>query len=127
MGQQQLLLIVIGVIIVGIAVTGGILYFRSHAIDSKRDLVITECENIANLAHKHFMRPREYGGGGRITFIDFEMPDQLKTTASGNYSATAYRDSVVILGTGNDVVNGNDSIKVKTIVLSDRHYSVIIN
>ncbi len=42
MGQQQLLLIVLGVIIVGIAVILGIVLFRQNSIDQKRDLLINE-------------------------------------------------------------------------------------
>ncbi len=31
-------------------------------------------------------------------------------------NATAYSDSVVIIGTGNEVVTGVDSVKIKTVV-----------
>ena len=40
MGQQQLLLVVLGIIIVGIAIAVGMALFRSHSIDEKRNLLM---------------------------------------------------------------------------------------
>ena len=40
MGQQQLLLIVLGVILVGIAIILGVNLFRANAVESKRNNVI---------------------------------------------------------------------------------------
>ena len=42
MGQQQLLLIVLGAIIVGIAIITAIVLFRSSAVENKRDLIFNE-------------------------------------------------------------------------------------
>jgi hypothetical protein len=46
MGQQQLLLIVLGVIIVGIAVVVGINLFTANAISSNRDGVVSDLNYI---------------------------------------------------------------------------------
>jgi hypothetical protein len=126
-GQQQLLLVVLGVIVVGLAVTIGIFVFRQNAIDQKRDLVMNECNNIANLAIKYYKKPTTYGGGGSTSFQGFNVPGSLAVTPSGTYTATVFEDSVIIIGTGNDVVSGNDSIKIMTIVNSRTHYSTVIN
>ncbi len=42
MGQQQLLLIILGVIIVGIAVAVGITMFQDNAVDQNRSAVIAD-------------------------------------------------------------------------------------
>ena len=47
MGQQQLLLIVLGVIVVGVAVAFAIGLFRGNAITTKRDMLLNESGNIA--------------------------------------------------------------------------------
>lgn len=126
MGQQQLLLIVLGVIIVGIAVAFSMGLFRSAAIDHKRDLVMDECQNLANMALTYSRKPREFGGGGN-SFTGWKVPDKLKNTVSGSYTANVQSDKVVITGTGNEVVNGTDSVKVQTTVEGNTFNSVVIN
>ena len=46
MGQQQLLLIVLGVIIVGIAVVVGINLFNANATNANRDAVVSDLNNL---------------------------------------------------------------------------------
>lgn len=126
MGQQQLLLIIIGVIIVGIAVAFAMNLFRSSAIDHKRDLVMNECQNLASMALTYSKKPREFGGGGN-SFTGWDVPGNLKNTVSGNYTADVQADKVIITGTGNEVVNGTDSVKVQTTVEGNSFTSVVIN
>ena len=47
MGQQQLLLIILGVIIVGIAVAVGITMFQDNAISANRDAVTNDLVQLA--------------------------------------------------------------------------------
>ncbi len=126
MGQQQLLLIVLGIIVVGIAIYMGIVLFRQHAIDSKRAIVTNECINLASMAISYYDKPPNFGGGGN-SFNGWTIPSQLVLTATGNYKATVYSDSVVIIGTGNEVVTGNDSVRVKTSVYPNGYLTQIIN
>jgi hypothetical protein len=125
-GQQQLLLIVLVMIIVGIAIVFSITLFRQKAIDSKRDLLINECGNLAMDAMKYYKKPSNLGGGGN-TFVGWSIPDIIITTATGNYSATIFRDSVLIIGTGNEVTNGTDSVKVQISVYQNNYTTQIIN
>jgi len=125
-GQQQLLLIVLAMIIVGIAVVFSITLFRQKAIDSKRDLLINECGNLAMDAMKYYKKPFNLGGGGN-SFVGWSIPEVLATTATGDYSATIFKDSVLIIGTGNEVVNGNDSVKVQVSVYQNNYTTQIIN
>ena len=127
MGQQQLLLVVLGVIVVGLAVTIGIFVFKQSAVDQKRDLVMNECNNLGNLALKYYKKPVEFGGGGSTSFAGFNVPGELAVTPTGSYIASAVGDSLIIIGTGNDVVNGTDSVQVMTIVNSREHYSRVIH
>jgi len=63
MGQQQLLLIVLGVIIVGIAIAVGINMFTSNAISSNRDAVTNDLNNLAAKLQQYYVKPVELGGG----------------------------------------------------------------
>ena len=126
MGQQQLLMIVLAIIIVAIAIAISIQLFRSNAIESKRDILINECSNLATIAISYYKKPNELGGGGQ-TFIGWKVPSSMVITVNGSYIAEVNSDQVVITGTGTEVVTGNDSIKVQTIVTADAINSIIIN
>lgn len=126
MGQQQLLMIVLAIIIVGIAIAISIELFRANAIDSKRDILMSECSNIASIAISYYKKPREMGGGGK-TFLGWQVPPELVQTVNGSYVADVTRDQITLTGTGTEVVTGNDSIKVQTIITADEYHSIIIN
>jgi Tfp pilus assembly protein PilE len=72
MGQQQLLLIVLGVIIVGIAIAVGISMFKSSAVDANRSAVSSDLTNLASKAQRYYRTPVELGGGGQ-NFKDFAL------------------------------------------------------
>ncbi len=126
MGQQQLLLIVLGIIIIGIAITVGIGLFRANSIDQKRNLLTNEGSSLATLAMGYYKKPTSLGGGGR-SFIGWTIPGDMTTTATGSFTSTAFTDSVVIIATGNEVTTNTDSVKVKITVLADGFNSSVIN
>ena len=64
MGQQQLLLIILGVIIVGIAVAVGITMFQDNAVDQNRSAVIADLTTLAAKAQQYYAKPITLGGGG---------------------------------------------------------------
>lgn len=126
MGQQQLLLIVLGVIIVGIAVVVGINVFTASSAQANRDGVIADCTNLASMAQQYYRKPTALGGGGN-TFTGWTVPASLDTTGNGTYSATVAAQSITLVGTGNEV--GNDgSAKVKaTVTVTPTNISTAIN
>ncbi len=132
MGQQQLLLIVLGVIIVGIAIAVGISMFKSNAQNSNRDAIINDLNNFAAEAQQYFRKPASMAGGGQ-SFAGFNLygqglnangvyqvlttpptlsPTQLDTLgkliaygtdAAGSSTAMAQDTVVYILGQGTEV------------------------
>ena len=127
MGQQQLLLIVLAIIIVGIAIAVSIQLFRENAIEAKRDVLIEETTSLGYMAIQYYKKPRELGGGDQ-SFIDWEIPSQMVTTANGNFmTSTIDPDQVIINGTGTEVVTGIDSIEVETYVTANSVNSIIIH
>ncbi len=68
MGQQQLLLIILGVIVVGIAVVVGITMFQDNAISANRDAVTNDLVSLGARAQQYYRRPTPVGGGG-VSFV----------------------------------------------------------
>ncbi len=127
MGQQQLLLIVLGVIIVGIAVVLGIQLFSTHAIETKRENLINECIHLAHLAQKHFLTPVEVGGGSR-SFVTWEIPSKMTSTLNGSYTIESKsKDELVLVGTANELINGKDSVSVRVVVTKDNYATEVIH
>lgn len=127
MGQQQLLMIVLAIIIVGIAIAISIQLFRSNAIESKRDLLIEETTSLATMAIQYYKKPQAMGGGGR-SFMGWEIPSQMVQTFNGNFMrAVVSANEVIITGTGSEAVTDTDSIKVETTVRPDKIFTTIIN
>lgn len=100
MGQQQLLLIVLGVIIVGIAVVVGINLFNANAEESAKDTLVSEGTNLGAMAQQYFKKPTALGGGGN-SFANFVIPAGLVTTPSAGWeiSTPGNASSIVFTGT----------------------------
>jgi type II secretory pathway pseudopilin PulG len=87
MGQQQLLLVILVTIIVGIATVVAINTFSSAAEGANLDAVRQDVGNIAASAHIYFMKPEILGGGEQ----DFsKMTFRNITFASDTISGDAY-------------------------------------
>ncbi len=65
MGQQQLLLLVLSAIIVGVSIVIGINMFASSATQANQDAVLQDCLNIAARAQVWYIQTVSMGGGGR--------------------------------------------------------------
>ena len=127
MGQQQLLLIVLAIIVVGISIAVSIQLFRTNAIEQKRDLLIEETTSLGYMAIQYFKKPAELGGGSK-SFLGWSIPSQMVVTANGNFmTSTIAADQVIINGTGTEVVTGTDSIEVETTVTANEVNSIIIH
>lgn len=132
MGQQQLLLIVLGVIIVGIAVVVGINVFTASSVNANRDAVIADLTTLASMAQQYYRKPIAMGGGGQSFDAStgsggapWTIPAQLDTTANGIYTPTVGAQSVTLVGTGTEK-NGGSPVKV-TMTVSPTAISTVIN
>jgi hypothetical protein len=96
MGQQQLLLIVLGVILVGVAVVLGIKYFGVGAESGAKDELVAHTVTIAAQAQEYAKRPKPMGGGGN-DFTGFGTTTlkatHMDSTANGWYEATPTHSS----------------------------------
>ena len=64
MGQQQLLLLVLGIVIVGLAVVAGINAFEENQQKSSEDALTNEAFRLASDAKAWYNKPEQYAGGG---------------------------------------------------------------
>ncbi len=88
MGQQQLLLIILGVIIVGIAVAVGITMFQDNAVDQNRSAVIADLTTLSAKAQQYYAKPVSLGGGGN-SFVGLTAD----ATGLGILASTAFTNN----------------------------------
>ena len=102
MGQQQLLLIVLGVIVVGIAVVVGINLFNANAEEANKDGIVSDATNLGAMAQQYYKKPISMGGGGN-TFTGWDQTyvnnTGLDSTANGLYTIATGAQLVTITGT----------------------------
>ena len=137
MGQQQLLLIILGVIIVGIAVAVGITMFQDNAISANRDAVTNDLVQLAAKAQQHFRRPVSLGGGGNsyVTLTaDATGMGLLVTTAFSNndngtltISTAGTATSVIFRGIGKTALPDGSFPTVTCTVSAATFATVMVN
>ena len=64
MGQQQLLLLVLGIVIVGIAVVAGIQAFSEGKAKATSDAAVSDAMRIITDLQAWYLKPTTFGGGG---------------------------------------------------------------
>lgn len=67
MGQQQLLLIVLSIVLVGVAVAVGIDAFMKNRRQAEADTVVYNLVRLASTAQEWKLKPAAFGGGSRAT------------------------------------------------------------
>lgn len=71
MGQQQLLLLVLGIVIVGIAVVAGIQAFSEGKTKAERDAAVSDAMRLISDIQAWKLKPTAFGGGANDTDADF--------------------------------------------------------
>ena len=88
MGQQQLLLLVLGIVIVGLAVVVGIQAFGENQKKANSDALVNDCIRVASDAQAWKLKPAAFGGGAATTGWTGLSLAQLgyEVDGSGNYN-----------------------------------------
>jgi hypothetical protein len=105
MGQQQLLLIILGVIIVGVAIAVGISMFSGQSNASNRDAIIADLNSIGADAYQYKIRPTTMGGG-QGSYVGYAIPSAWGTSnpnATYSISGTPTSTSINFLATSKTV------------------------
>ena len=95
MGQQQIILIVLSVIIVGTAIAVGLLLFQANAISANKDAIMQDLYSLIADARAYYLRPKSYGGGGR-SYTGYQIPSKLvaKMQENATYSSSGIAGGV---------------------------------
>ena len=126
MGTQQILLIVIGVIVVGVSVSVGITMFNNQSSGSNRMAVIHDLNTFAVNALAYYKAPSSFGGGSRSwSDIDklgiwighnYDSATDSLSNENGEYGLSYAGDNLTIVGIGTE--QGSDgSNKVKATIV----------
>jgi type II secretory pathway pseudopilin PulG len=101
MGQQQLLLVILVTIIVGIATVVAINTFSSAADSANLDAVRQDIASIAASSQGYYMKPDMLGGGGQdFTGMTFENITFGGTIVSGTPTQAYNENGTYVLGAG---------------------------
>ncbi len=143
MGQQQLLLLVLGIVIVGLAVVVGIQAFSENQKKANADALVNDAIRIASDAQAWMLKPTAFGGGGNscgtgactwdapapgLTFsqLGYAVTGGVYNNLNGNFALTVTAPTVTITGTNaaNDnqvevVVSGTTPDAIQTTVTTD--------
>lgn len=99
MGQQQIMLIILGVIIVGISIAVGIALFGSQSVSANKDALINDLNNLSINAYQFKMLPSSMGGGSGA-YTSYRIPQKLQTNEDGTFVVgTASASSLTLVAT----------------------------
>jgi hypothetical protein len=129
MGQTQLLLVILGVLLVGVAIYVGVSMFESNTIENTRNAIIADLNAFASRAHAYYWKPLTQGGGNK-SFVDIKMGMIFPMGENANaryYLESAALDNCVITGVGKVVASNGDSIRVRIRITEPRNWIEIIN
>ena len=128
MGQMQLLLVVLGVLLVGIAIAVGVTMFQGNAVESTRNAIINDLGYFAQRARAYYSKPTTSGGGGRsFSGVTLGALSSMSENANGIfYLESSDEEECVIVGVGR-IVSGDDSVRVRIRVNENRNIIEIIN
>ena len=96
MGQHQILLIILGIIIVGVAVGIANQLFDTNAEESNKDSIASELLHLGMIAQQYYNKPLEMGGGSQ-SYRGWNIPAELDSTTSGTFMIEISSNSELIL------------------------------
>ncbi len=146
MGTQQILLIVLGVIIVGVAVSVGIAMFGNQAYNSNRSAMLSEMQYFTTLALQYWKLPTSLGGAGQsadridiaflASFMGFSNADGKVVSVNYSYLSDngEYRvtlgdtnTQIVIQGLGKELRNDKFPFVTMTMELTTGQTTVDVS
>jgi hypothetical protein len=128
MGQTQLLLIILGVLLVGLAIYVGLTMFSASAEENSRLAMINDLSNFAQGARIWYNKPVSQGGGGK-SFNNVKIGNVFPMGENANaryFIQSASGDVCVVEGVGKIVTSDGDSICVRIKITPDRNIVEIV-
>ena len=115
MGQQQILFIIVGVIVIGIAITVGISIVSAQTVATIRDAIINDLNHLSSYAYQYRLRLRSMGGG-QGDYSSFSIPPKMRVNEDGTYSIASAEMNTLSLTA---VSSENESNTISVLVGSE--------
>ena len=109
MGQSQLLIIAISVLIIGIAILAGAGFFQDNDIEVNKKAMINDIHSITVQARRYYTRPAALAGGS-YSYNGFVIPTKFQNNPNGSYRIQVISGKVLQI-TG---ISGRDSSNTLT-------------
>ncbi|MBI4428316.1 MAG: hypothetical protein HY562_04285 [Ignavibacteriales bacterium] len=113
MGQQQLILVLLAIMVIGIAIAAGLGLFTSNQAEQNKVTIINDINNIRAMAYKYRVRPTAMAGGAG-SYEGFTLPGGFASNENANYTLNVTADEIVVTATShvtpaNTITVGIDS------------------
>ncbi|MBO6576706.1 MAG: hypothetical protein JJ896_13840 [Rhodothermales bacterium] len=145
MGQQQLLLLVLGIVIVGLAVVVGIQAFSENQKKANADALVNDAIRIASDAQAWKLKPAAFGGGASATNwtgltllqLGYDVGDNTSTQGeadddqyenlNGIFDMSASGATLTILGTGYNGSTAFNTVRVTVTGTEPSDITTLVN
>ena len=98
MGQQQLILVLLAIMVIGVAIAAGLGLFTSNQTEQNKMAIINDLNNIRSMAYKFRIRPTTMAGGAG-SYEGFVLPTRYTSNENATYSLTVTADEVTVVAT----------------------------
>lgn len=128
MSQTQLLLVLLGVLLIGVAIYVGFSMFQTSGVEQARDAIMTDLGGFAGRARAYYLKRTQQGGGnGNFDGVTIRMLFPMTENANARYFVVSATDSECVIGAVGRLAVGDDSIRVRVRVTEKRNIFEIIN
>ncbi len=116
MSNQQTLLIILAILIIGATIAVAIAFFNDQSAASNRDGLTSDLLNFSVRVHQYYVRPKTWGGGEKsFEGLTMDYITNRPSNAHGSYSILSVaEEQVVIRGVG--ISKGNDGNPIMVVM-----------
>ncbi|HVN47551.1 MAG TPA: hypothetical protein VMU30_01895 [Bacteroidota bacterium] len=118
MGQQQLLLIIVSILLIAFAIAVALSIINAQRVISNRDAIVNDLNDIVANANQFKLRPTNSGGGGGVyntsrgAANNYDIPAVMKSNANATYFCTVASDKITIVGISGQYTDGTVTVTV---------------
>jgi hypothetical protein len=94
MGQNQILIIAISILIIGISILAGTGFFTDDETETNKKAMINDVNHIAMNATRYYRRIGALGGGG-YSYLGYALPGGYRSNLNGSYSVNPLSQSAL--------------------------------
>ncbi|MBI3006259.1 MAG: hypothetical protein HYY49_12710 [Ignavibacteriales bacterium] len=95
MGQQQLILVLLAIMVIGVAIAAGLGLFSSNQAGQNKLAIINDLNNLRAMAYKYRIRPSTMAGGAG-SYEGFVLPGKFASNENANYTLNVTADEIVV-------------------------------